>query len=302
MVAMQWPVGTDDPDSFTSSTIPYPAVAGGHYGDPRDGGARTHMGYDFTPIEGWGVRAVADGRVFFAPAYSDNGYPTVPPGWAAGGVQVWIQHDGFISRYFHLNNRSEYVYGDYVGGTFQITDPIYNGGAGAVVKRGDLVGWVGTTGALGTNGWQYGVYAPHLHLEIVPGTGVMSNTGIDPIPFIRERLAGNTPTPIEQFGDDMYLVRDKALGHIYLIGNQFIKHVKGENAVANLRQAGVHYLEGTNGWTVKNIGWSMGVPMSSVYRESDGMIRDALDHSFGSGHVWSAERRLARILGKGDNF
>lgn len=299
-VPMQWPVGTDDPASFTSNTIPYPAVAGGHYGDPRPG--RIHKGYDFTPIEGWGVRAVADGRIFFAPAWMDNGDPMVPPGWAAGGLQVWIQHDGFISRYFHLNRVHERTHGHYSGGTWQDVWPIYTNGPGQVIKRGDLIGWVGTTGASGSGGWQYGVYAPHLHLEIVPGTGVMSDTGVDPIPYIRQRLAGSTPTPIEQFGEEMYLVKDKALGHVYLIGNQFIRHITSSNTVGNLRQAGVHYMEGNNGYTVKNIGNAMGIPMHTVYRDRDGMIRNALSNDFGSGGLWSADRRLARVLGKGDNF
>lgn len=288
-VAVQWPVGTSDPDSFTSNTIPFPAVPGGHYGDPRAGG-RMHRGYDFTPIAGWGVRAVADGRVYFRPPYIDNGDAEYPSGYAAGGVQVWIQHDGFQSRYLHLIATSPNHNLDMPQ---TVADrPIYHGGQGQFVRRGESIGTVGGTNFAGAP------YAPHLHLEIVLGNPGLANTGIDPIPFIRERLANGEPTPIErQNGDDMYLVKDKALGHHYLIGNQYIRHITGSNTVGNLRQAGVPFLEGNNGYTVVNIGTAMGIPMHVAYRESDGMIRSATSNNFGSGGLWTIERRLARLQG-----
>lgn len=297
-VDMQWPVAyADDPESAYRNEIPYPAVdAGGLYGAPRNG--RIHRGYDFAPGIGWNVRAVADGRVFFRPPYMDNGDLDVPPGWAAGGRQVWIQHDGFISRYFHLNAVHQDTEGRYENGSFVSYRPQYYGGEGAPIKRGDYVGTVGTSGSNSNgSGFADGVYGAHLHLEIQLGTHDMSNTAIDPIPFIRERLAGGAPNPITENGDDMYLVKDKALGHYYLIGNQYIRHITSSNTVGNLRQAGVPYMEGNNGYTVENIGTAMGVPMHVAYRGSDGMIRNASSNNFGSGGLWTVERRIARLQG-----
>ncbi|WP_156759977.1 M23 family metallopeptidase [Microbacterium karelineae] len=294
-VITQWPVGPT-PESMEANAIPYPAVdSGGLYGAPRSGG-RIHRGYDFAAPSQWNVRAIADGFIYFRPPYIDNGDALYPSGYAAGGVQVWLQHDGFQSRYFHMYEHSPNTVGLPIPETPE-ERPIYYGGQGQFVKRGDPIGTVSGTNYAGA---PYGI---HLHLETVPGTPGLSNSGVDPIPFVRERLAVNNPNnPSGENGDDMYLVKDKALGHVYLIGNQFIKHVTSSNAVGNLRQAGVPYMEGNNGFTVTNVGYGMGIPMGSVYRSSDGMIRDALTHDFGSGKVWSAERRLARILGKGSNF
>lgn len=299
-VITQWPVGyANDPESLYGDAIPFPAVPGGHYGDPRDGGARVHRGYDFTPALQWNVRAIADGYLYFRPPYIDNGDPLFPAGWASGGYQVWIQHDGFMSRYLHLYEDSPNTVGLPVPSS-QSERPIYLGGQGTFVRRGDYIGTVGGTGWTVLAGGQLVPigYDPHLHLEVATGNPGTANTGIDPIPFIRERLAANIdPNPNTQNGEDMYLVKDGSLGHVYLIGNQFIQHITKENVVANLRQAGVPFMEGNSGGTVKNIGTAMGVPMHVVYRDSDGMIRNASSNNFGGGGLWTIERRIGRLQG-----
>lgn len=188
-VPTQWPVA-ETTDDYTNSAIPFPAVAGGEYGAPRDGGSRVHKGYDFAAPDQWSVQAIADGRVFFRPPYIDNGDELFPAGYAAGGHQVWIQHDGFMSRYMHLTADSpNYVGGFGLGHPGPGERPIYYGGEGQVVKRGDYIGTVGSSGWTAAGGQLVPIgYAPHLHLEIVPGAPGLANTGIDPIPFITEGL------------------------------------------------------------------------------------------------------------------
>jgi murein DD-endopeptidase MepM/ murein hydrolase activator NlpD len=86
-----------------------------------------HVGVDIAARYGTPVHATADGKVF-ATAIS-RGY----------GLVVDIKHgdSGFITRYAHLAR-------------FAVR-------AGAVVRRGDLVGWVGSSGL---------VTGPHTHYEV----------------------------------------------------------------------------------------------------------------------------------------
>lgn len=88
---------------------------------------RLHEGIDFTAPRGTDVYATADGVVEFASA-SASGY----------GNEIVIDHGfGYKTRYAHLNG--------------------FNVRKGQVVKRGELIGYIGNTG-LST--------APHLHYEI----------------------------------------------------------------------------------------------------------------------------------------
>ena len=91
--------------------------------------ARMHRGIDFGAVSGAPVHAAADGRVSSA-------------GWAGGyGRQVRLIHGGGIATsYSHL---SQIVAGD-----------------GEIVRRGQLIGYVGSSG-LSTG--------PHLHYEVYRG-------------------------------------------------------------------------------------------------------------------------------------
>ena len=91
--------------------------------------ARMHKGVDFRAAWGSPIVAAADGQV-------------VRAGWAGGyGQQVRIAHAGGLSTsYSHMS---------------RITAP-----AGSVVRQGQLIGYVGSTG-LSTG--------PHLHYEVHRG-------------------------------------------------------------------------------------------------------------------------------------
>lgn len=172
---MQWPVGPSQQARKNPDVIPYPAGSGGKYGDPRDGG-RIHRGYDFAAPAGTPIYAIAPGRVYFVASGMDDGSAYYPSGWASGGRQVWLQHDGFMSRYLHLESP------DYAGLRAGGVKPIYFGGAGVQVAEGQYLGTVGGTNFAGP------AYGPHLHLEVVPGNPERANTGIDPIPFIQQAM------------------------------------------------------------------------------------------------------------------
>ncbi len=114
-------------------------------------GSRDHRGVDFRDC--YQVRAVAPGTVAKV---------GTPAGWSAGGVQVWIQHDGFFTKYMHLGNYSVHV--------------------GQSVSAGHFLGSQDTTGT---------ATGSHLHFELTLGSVHTSNVGqIDPVPFLRARVSG----------------------------------------------------------------------------------------------------------------
>jgi murein DD-endopeptidase MepM/ murein hydrolase activator NlpD len=114
----------------------FPVAGGARYSNdwlaPRAGG-RYHQGIDFFAAQGTPVVAVADGSLFNV---GHNGL---------GGWRLWVRDAaGNTFYYAHL---AAYA-------------PIAREGAG--VRRGDVLGYVGTSGdAQGT--------PPHLHFEIHPG-------------------------------------------------------------------------------------------------------------------------------------
>lgn len=98
----------------------------GHRSDPIAGLRAMHEGLDFTADSGTPVVAAADGVIL-----STGYHPEF-------GNLVEIDHgDGLISRYAHLSR--------------------IDAKAGALVKRGELVGAIGTTGRS---------TGPHLHFEV----------------------------------------------------------------------------------------------------------------------------------------
>lgn len=141
---MLWPDGSTSMPKITS---PF-----GYRRHPLSGEHKLHAGVDFVGFST--VRSVAAGRVVAV---------GTPRGWVGGGTQVWIQHDGFLSRSLHLVRGSILV---------QVGD---------WVAEGAPLALMGNTGASG------GV---HLHLEIVYG-----GRQVDPVPFIQARLTPPTPVP-----------------------------------------------------------------------------------------------------------
>ncbi|MFT4156629.1 MAG: M23 family metallopeptidase, partial [Microbacterium sp.] len=84
-----------------------------------------------------------------------------PLGWWRGGIQVWVQHEGFLSRYLHLKTGSLAVF------------------VGQEVTEGQLLGVMGMTGT---------ATGVHLHFEIAVG-----DIQTDPVPFLTRLIS--TPIP-----------------------------------------------------------------------------------------------------------
>lgn len=127
---------------------------------PVTGVRKLHAGCDFT---GYAlVRSVAAGTVVAV---------GTPRGWEGGGIQVWVQHDGFLSRSMHLKSAPPVKLGD-------------------IIPEGRILGVMGMTGT---------ATGVHHHLEIV-----VSGAQVDPVPFITQRLGGqaaggnNRPAPTPQ--------------------------------------------------------------------------------------------------------
>ena len=126
---------------------PFPVVgytlanASSEYGDDRDGGSRLHKGIDVAAPRGTPVVAVADGI-----ARRRMGGP--------GGNAIWINGKYY---YAHLSK-------------FAVSD-------GQKVKKGDVIGYVGSTGTSSTG--------PHLHFGIDPKGGFGSGgSWVDPRAFL----------------------------------------------------------------------------------------------------------------------
>ena len=113
--------------------------------DPFTKARKKHFGMDFTAPRGTPIFATGDGKVIRADQRS-SGY----------GKHVRIDHGfGYISLYAHMSK--------------------YNVRKGQIVKRGDLIGFVGNTGRS---------QAPHLHYEISK-----NGTKINPINFYYGNLS-----------------------------------------------------------------------------------------------------------------
>ncbi|MBY0110558.1 M23 family metallopeptidase [Patescibacteria group bacterium] len=130
----------DKLDNDPVEEMPIPVVLGvavrqlqDNFGDPRDGGARTHEGLDIMAPRGAAVASPTEAVVTRTGEGSSSGIyvQTANPG-------------GEIFNYYHLD---------------EIADGIK---AGVELKVGDIIGYVGDTGnAKGTS--------PHLHFEIREG-------------------------------------------------------------------------------------------------------------------------------------
>ena len=120
--------------------------------DPVSGEGAFHKGVDISAPTGTPVRVTADGMVFYADF--ESGY----------GRIVKVDHgDGTSTFYAHLSR--SYVH------------------PGQELRRGDLVGEVGTTGR---------VTAPHLHYEVR-----MNGNPVNPYPYLLSKVENYQPPPVK---------------------------------------------------------------------------------------------------------
>lgn len=126
---------------------------------PVLGGRRAHKGVDLAMPTGTPIYATADGTISRADWYS--GY----------GLYIAIEHGGDIqTRYGHMSR--------------------LNVAAGQEVRKGDIIGYVGSTGRS---------TGPHLHYEVR-----ISGAAVNPVPYMNganPALAANTPV-VMGGGDD----------------------------------------------------------------------------------------------------
>jgi hypothetical protein len=126
------------------------------WGSTCCGRTNPHRGVDFPQPKGKPIPAVADGVVR---RNEFNG--------CLGNSLVLEHADGMFSGYAHMVGASGLA-------------------IGTVVKRGDIVGHVGSTGTCTTG--------PHLHLTIAPGVdGFKSGTTVDPYAYIQGHLTCGPP-------------------------------------------------------------------------------------------------------------
>ncbi|WP_341942350.1 M23 family metallopeptidase [Microbacterium sp. LWH10-1.2] len=173
-----WPNGTTTRPAISSPFGPRTA--------PTDGASTYHLGCDFVGYSS--VKSIADGRVTVV---------GTPPGWGPGGLQVWVQHDGFLTRSLHLASTS--------------------------VSVGQQVGPGTPLGIMGKSGNVTGV---HHHLEVVVG-----GAQIDPVPFITNRI-NNTPIPSPVLEDNMIRISSPSRGTA-LLGPGYFRQLNTQEEIDN---------------------------------------------------------------------
>ncbi|MDB5238179.1 MAG: hypothetical protein JWM46_449 [Candidatus Kaiserbacteria bacterium] len=144
-------LGTTAPTSFPIPVLfgVTPSNLSPNFGDPRDGGARTHLGEDIMADKDTPIVSPVAGVVL----KNETG--------ASEGNAVYVAiAGGFTLVYMHLDKFAEGV------------------AAGTVVQPGSLLGYVGNTGdAVGG--------ATHLHFEVHDA----SRAAIDPMPFLSQEFS-----------------------------------------------------------------------------------------------------------------
>ena len=131
----------------------------GYRTDPFNKTRKMHFGMDFTAPKGTPIYAASDGKIIRADSRS-TGY----------GKHIRIDHGfGYVTLYAHLND--------------------YNVRRGQTVKKGDVIGYVGSTGRS---------QAPHLHYEVWK-----DKKRVNPINFY---LGNLTP---EEFDDLLRLANEE---------------------------------------------------------------------------------------------
>ncbi len=119
---------------------------------PVTGGHRQHKGIDLAEPVGSPVYATADGMVGRAEWFSSY------------GLFISLEHGGNIeTRYGHLSR--------------------LNVAAGQVVHKGDLIGYVGTTGRS---------TGPHLHYEVR-----IAGVAVNPVPYLQGGIQSAAVNPVQ---------------------------------------------------------------------------------------------------------
>ncbi len=140
--------------NFLSAPLSFSARISSGYGmrtHPIKRSKIFHNGVDYAAPQGTPVLAVADGRI------SRSGWDS-----GGGGKRIWIQHEhGFESAYLHLHN--------YARGM----------GQGTRVKQGQVIGYVGSTGASTGNHLDFrirknGKYINPLKVPSTPTTPILN--------------------------------------------------------------------------------------------------------------------------------
>lgn len=171
------------PVVWPNGSVNMPTVTSGF--GPRDGS--WHYGTDFVGFST--IRAVEGGTVTVA---------GTPSGWSNGGVQVWIDHGGYLSRSLHM-----------VAGSLTVS-------VGQTVYAGSALGTMGATG---------NAQGVHLHFEVDPGGGQ-----IDPVPFLNARVTGLQPTfPME---DNMIKISSPNRGTA-LVGPGYVRQLTTQEEIDN---------------------------------------------------------------------
>lgn len=96
----------------------------------------THRGIDYKANQNTPIKAAEDGTVIYMQSWTSNDGIS---NWASMGNAIYVQHTGGMTLYMHMNNNpSDYVY------------------LGKTVKKGDIIGLVGTTGNSSGNHLHFG--------------------------------------------------------------------------------------------------------------------------------------------------
>ncbi|MFP9099277.1 peptidoglycan DD-metalloendopeptidase family protein [Flavobacterium sp. RHBU_24] len=143
------------------------ADIGSFWGMERDGGARAHEGIDIFAKRGTPVVAATSGTVSYT---GERGL---------GGKQVWLR-DGLFGKslyYAHLDSIAV--------------------GAGAHVKAGDTLGFVGNTGNAKTT-------VPHLHF------GIYKYGAVNPLPYVYKVPPLQQSSYTYSFNDNVLKVKTQA--------------------------------------------------------------------------------------------
>ncbi|HSJ35406.1 MAG TPA: M23 family metallopeptidase [Acidimicrobiia bacterium] len=149
------------------------------FGDCRSGCSRSHEGVDIVADKMIPVLAAADGVVINVRGIdASNGGPD------GQGQYLVVQHDGWQTRYLHLNNDTPGTDdGMGLGIIPEIIEAFVAAGGDGwdsdfsyPVEAGQMIGWVGDSGNAENSG-------SHLHFELRIGEG-WSAVAIDPYPHL----------------------------------------------------------------------------------------------------------------------
>jgi hypothetical protein len=184
--------------------------------DQLRSGGRTHQATDIIATKHTPVVAVVDGTVSYV----------VSP-QASWGYAVYLKDaEGYQYNYLHLNNDTPDT-DDGLGGEVYAYAPGIS--RGTVVKKGQLIGWVGDSG----NAEDVGA---HLHFEIEDPTGAM----VDPYASLLAAISVsdlNNPKPLTTtiiIPKNYQLVKYSTSPTVYLLANDVMSEILDEQSFISL--------------------------------------------------------------------